>query len=224
MRLLCAIAILLLIGSAEEEVSTMLDSVQWLGHAGIRITGEKVVYIDPYDIKGGDAADLILVTHDHFDHYSPDDIAKIRGEQTILVVPSSMEIEAEGRVERLSPGDSTNIEGIRIRAVPAYNPHKRFHPREKGYVGYVFTMEGITYYHAGDTDLIPEMEEIDADVAFLPIGGTYTMDAAEAARAAALIGPRVAVPIHWGKIVGAAPDAEAFRKACACEVRILPLP
>lgn len=206
---------------APEEGPDMLAHVHWLGHASIKITGEKVIYVDPYEIKGGEKADLILITHGHSDHLSPDDIAKIRGEQTIFVLPASTKHNLKGRVELMKPGDEITLAGVKIRAVPAYNTKKKFHPHEQGNVGYVFTAGGVTYYHAGDTDLIPEMEGIEADVAFLPVGGTYTMDAAEAGRAAALIKPKVAVPIHWGSIVGSAEDARLFQEKAGCEVRIL---
>ncbi len=206
---------------APEEGPDMLANVHWLGHASIKITGEKVIYVDPYEIKGGEEADLILITHGHSDHLSPSDIAKIRGEQTVFVLPTTTKHSLKGHIELMKPGDEITVAGVKIRTVPAYNLNKKFHPRDQGNVGYIFTTGGVTYYHAGDTDLIPEMEGIKVDVAFLPVGGTYTMDADEAARAAALIKPKVAVPIHWGKIVGSAQDARHFQEKAGCEVRIL---
>ncbi len=205
---------------ASEEIETMMEHVHWLGHAGIKITGETVVYVDPFKIQGGEPADLILITHDHFDHLSPEDIAKVRGEAAVVVAASAKH-ELPGEVIPIKPGEEQTVAGVHVRAVPAYNPEKRFHPKAQGHVGYVFTVGGVTYYHAGDTDLIPEMESVEADVAFLPVGGTYTMDAAQAAQAVDLIKPRLAVPIHWGEIVGSEEDALAFKESCRCEVRIL---
>lgn len=206
---------------APEEEPDMLANVHWLGHASVKITGEKVIYVDPYEIEGGEKADLILITHGHSDHLSPDDIAKVRGEQTTFVIPASTKHGLKGHIELMKPGDEITVAGVKIRAIPAYNLKKRFHPHEQGSVGYIFTAGGITYYHAGDTDLIPEMEGLKVDVAFLPVGGTYTMDAEEAARATAVIKPTVAVPIHWGNIVGSAQDAQRFQEKASCEVRIL---
>jgi len=199
----------------------ILANVTWLGHAAVRIGGKQVIYIDPYELKDGPVADIILVTHDHFDHLSAVDIAKIQGAQTIIVIPEGYQGKVKGHVQPVRPGEKITVSGVEVQAVPAYNIGKTFHPREKGYVGYVLKAEGITYYHAGDTDHIPEMKTIRTDVAFLPVGGTYTMTATEAARATQDIQPKVAVPIHWGSIVGARQDAEAFKKAAHCPVSIL---
>ena len=196
------------------------SSVHWLGHACIKITGGKVIYIDPYELKGGEPADIILVTHGHYDHLSLADIKKIQTEDTIIVAPEAAASGLEGEVKPVRPGDEVLVEDVPIRAVPSYNIGKRFHPKDAGYVGYVFTVDGVTYYHAGDSDRIPEMKEIEADVAFLPVGGTYTMTAEEAARAVKDIGAGVAVPIHWGSIIGQKKDAEILKSLCECEVWI----
>jgi L-ascorbate metabolism protein UlaG (beta-lactamase superfamily) len=198
----------------------MLKSVHWLGHAAVQIAGSKVVYVDPFRIQTSKTADLILITHDHHDHLSPDDIKKIQGPQTVIITPVNV-TGLSGIIKKIKPGDSLDVSGIRIRAVPAYNLNKPFHPKEKGNVGYVFTTDGVTYYHAGDTDFIPEMKGIQPDVAFLPVGGTYTMTPEEAAKAAEAIGPKIAVPIHWGSIVGSIKDAEDFKRLCVCPVKIL---
>ena len=161
------------------------------------------------------------MTHGHYDHLSPGDIEKIRGDKTILVLPEASAEGMGGNIKKVRPGDKLSVEDVDIRVVPSYNIGKRFHPKEADYVGYIFTVGGITYYHAGDTDHIPEMKDIEADVMFLPVGGTYTMNAEEAARAVKDIGPKVAVPIHWGSIVGSKKDAERFMALCDCEVRIL---
>ncbi len=200
----------------------MLENVHWLGHASIKITGKKVVYIDPYQIAGGEKADIILITHDHYDHLSMEDIEKIRSNETVIVVPASASEAIEGEVKTMNPGDRLNLEDVEIQAVPAYNIDKQFHPREASHLGYIVKIDGVAYYHAGDTDFIPEMDGIDADVAFLPVGGTYTMNAEEAARAAKALGIKIVVPIHWGAIVGSQTDAEQFGQMCDCDVRILP--
>jgi|YelNatPaOPRAMG01_1025707.scaffolds.fasta_scaffold00270_5 L-ascorbate metabolism protein UlaG (beta-lactamase superfamily) len=204
-----------------KEEKNMLESIHWLGHASIKITGSKTIYVDPFQISGGEPADLILITHDHYDHCSPDDIKKIQAKHTVLVAPSSAAKQLSGNVKTIKPGESITVEGIEIQAVPAYNLKAPFHPKEKGYVGYIFRLDGTSYYHPGDTDFIPEMKNIHVDVAFLPIGGKYTMNAEEASKAAEAIQPKLAIPIHWGSIVGSQKDAEKFRDLCQCKVEIL---
>lgn len=200
----------------------MLSQVHWLGHAGIKITGSRVIYVDPYQIRTPEPADLILITHDHYDHYSPDDIERIRKKETVIVAPFLIPGKNGPRVETIAVGEQIEIEGVIVQAVSSYNIGKRFHPQQKGNVGYVFRSDDVTYYHAGDTDYIPEMKAIRADVVFLPVGGTYTMNPQEAAKAASDIGPRVAVPIHWGSVVGSRDDADLFARICkACQVQIL---
>lgn len=199
----------------------MLENVHWLGHACIRISGKKIIYVDPFQIQGGETADIILITHGHYDHLSKDDIRKIQGEHTIFVVPSASAGDVSGNVRSVDPGDELLVEDVEIRVVPAYNVGKQFHPKEAGHVGYLFKVEGITYYHSGDTDIIPEMKGLQPDVAFLPVGGTYTMTADEGAQAVKDIQPKVAVPMHWGSIVGSKKDAERFQSLCDCEVKIL---
>lgn len=199
----------------------MLKNVHWLGHACIKVSGSKIVYVDPYQIEGGETADIILITHDHYDHLSEEDIRKIQDEKTVIVVPAAASGKVEGNIKTVERGETVTVEGVKIKAVPAYNIGKRFHPKEKSHVGYVFEMDGVTYYHAGDTDHIPEMRNIRPDVAFLPVGGTYTMNAEEAAQAAKDIQAGVTVPMHWGSIVGSRRDAETFERLCECDVAIL---
>ena len=213
---------------SNQEVSAMMERVHWLGHAGVLIAGTKsVVVVDPYEIGGIEGicgrktADVILVTHGHQDHLSAGDIGKIRGEKTVLVVPKGCEAGLKGNVRTVKPGDRITVGDVEVEAVPAYNIGKRFHPKEKGFVGYVFRVDGVRYFHAGDTDAVPEIRSVTADVAFLPVVGTYTMTAAEAAGLANQIRPKVAVPIHWGSIVGSREDAETFKKLCKCEVQLL---
>lgn len=184
--------------------------VEWLGHASFRINGEKTIYIDPYEIKSTIIADIILITHDHFDHCSIDDIKKVSDQSTKIYAPESCNIPGMVTVK---PGESHHIGKIVIETVPAYNTGKKFHPQNKGYVGYIVTIDGQRIYHAGDTDLIPEMKNIKADIVLLPIGGTYTMDAKEAALAANIINPKYAVPMHYGSIVGSIDDADVFENS-----------
>jgi len=202
--------------------------IVWLGNAAFRISDTLTVYIDPYEIGGGPTADLVLITHDHYDHCSREDVKKISGSQTTIVAPPSC-IKKLGSLggERIpiKPGERLEVKGAIIEAIPAYNVHparKNFHPREKDYVGYILELSGVRVYHAGDTDLIPEMEELEVDVALLPVSGTYVMDAEEAAKAAEIIRPKVAIPMHYGSVAGSKRDAEKFKDMVkACEVVIL---
>ncbi len=195
--------------------------IKWLGHAGFKINKDKVIYIDPYHIDGIEEADLILITHEHYDHCSPDDVKKIIKEDTIIIGPKDAVDKLSGNTIAIKPGDRKEVDDIIIDVVPAYNIGKKFHPKEKGGVGYVLTINDKKIYHAGDTDLIPEMEKLAVDVAILPVGGEYTMNAEEAASAANKIKPKIAIPMHYGSIIGSEEDAEEFREKCDCEVRIL---
>lgn len=200
--------------------------LEWLGHAAVRITADRVIYIDPYNINSNEKADIILITHGHYDHCSIDDIQKIAKPETVIVATTDCSSKFSGKVEvadvkLISPGKSLDIQGIKIEAVPAYNPKKSFHPKDNEWVGYIIEVNGKRIYHAGDTDIIPEMKNIKADVAMLPIGGNYTMTAEEAAEAANQINPKLAIPIHFGDIVGTKADAEKFKALCHCEAKIL---
>lgn len=204
----------------------MLENAKWLGHAGIKITGDKTIYIDPYQISTTERADLILITHSHFDHCSPEDMKKVLELSTIIV--TTADAAKQLSVKRISneikvvkPGDKITVSGVQIEAVPAYNPKKKFHPKTEGWVGYIVTVNGVRYYHAGDTDHIPEMNSLKVDVAFMPVGGTYTMTAAEAAEAVNTFKPKLAVPMHFGSVVGGLKDAEEFKKLCKVPVEIL---
>ncbi len=202
----------------------MIENIHWLGHASFRIDADEGVkiYIDPFKLGSGlPQADIILVTHDHFDHCSPEDIDKIASKDTVIIGPSCIADKLPHPVTALSPGEKTAVKGIIIETVPAYNPAKNFHPKANGYLGFIITTGGKRIYHAGDTDFIPEMKSIKADIALLPIGGTYTMTAEEAAQAADLINPAIAVPMHYGSIAGSVQDAEKFKKLCKCKTVIL---
>jgi len=199
-----------------------MENIHWLGHASFKITGDKIIYIDPYQISDNEKADIILITHTHYDHLSLEDIQKIRKEDTAILAPADAR-EKLTNFYAIKPNEFLTIKGIKIQTVAAYNLDKQFHPQEKQWVGYVIDVNGKRIYHAGDTDLIPEMEELeDIDVAILPVGGTYTMDVTEAVQAVHIIEPRVAIPMHYGKIVGTKNDAEKFKELSDSRVEILP--
>jgi L-ascorbate metabolism protein UlaG (beta-lactamase superfamily) len=198
----------------------MQEKIFWLGHAGIRIEGEQIIYIDPWKVAGEPRADLILISHSHHDHFSPGDIKKLRKPETTVVGPADVTAQLTGNVRTMAPGDAVTVGAVTIAAVPAYNPRKPYHPEANGWLGFILTVDGKRIYFAGDTDLIPAMKDIRADIAILPVGGTYTMTAAEAAEAATLINPALAIPIHWGDIVGTRADAEKFRRLAKVPVEI----
>ncbi|MBN1548250.1 MAG: MBL fold metallo-hydrolase [Syntrophaceae bacterium] len=197
--------------------------ISWLGHSSVKIKGNKVIYIDPWKIDAKEKADLILVSHSHSDHFSPGDIKKIYKNTTVVMGPEVCVSSLGGDVRSLKAGAEVTIDDVTVQAVPAYNINKSFHPRESGGLGFVIGMDGQTIYYGGDTDRIPEMDTIRADVVILPVGGIYTMTADEAAEAVNLIKPRTAIPIHFGDIVGSIKDAERFEKLCRVPVTILPV-
>jgi L-ascorbate metabolism protein UlaG (beta-lactamase superfamily) len=184
--------------------------VRRLNHDCFRFEGGGVVvYTDPFKVQGAaHDADLVLVSHEHFDHCSPDDLAKVAKAGTVIVAAASCRGKIPGDVRYVKAGDSLEEKAVKVRAVPAYNVDKKFHPKAAGHVGYVFTLDGTTVYFAGDTDLIPEMADVKADVALLPVSGTYVMTAREAVDAATRIGAKVVVPMHYGDIIGTAKDAK----------------
>jgi len=199
----------------------MLETIKWLGHASFKIKSHKVIYIDPYQINETETADIVLITHEHFDHYSPDDLKKIQGEKTIIVTTPTTGEKISGNVKTIKAGEVINIEGIEIKAVPSYNTNKEFHPKNSDKVGFIVTIDGKSVYHAGDTDVIPEMEDIKADIALLPVSGTYVMTAEEAVKAAEMIKAKYVIPMHYGSIVGSKTDAETFKKLYAGETVIM---
>jgi L-ascorbate metabolism protein UlaG (beta-lactamase superfamily) len=202
----------------------MAENIFWLGHDSFRLTGEKVVYIDPWKLAlDAVKADVILVTHEHRDHFSPDDIAKISQSGTVVVAPQSVAAKGGMPVTVVKPGDKITANGVSIEVVPAYNPNKKFHPKNSGHVGYVVTLNGKRIYHAGDTDLIPEMTQIKCDIALLPVSGTYVMTAVEAIEAVHTLQPALAIPMHYGDadVVGTRADAEEFKRLARVPVEIL---
>lgn len=195
--------------------------IEWLGHASFKLAGKKVIYIDPFQIPEGEPADIILITHPHHDHCSVDDVKKIVKLDTVIIAPIDCQSKiAEGKFhyaefKNVVPGDKISIYGYHISAVPAYNVNKHFHNKSDEWVGYVVSDGNKSIYHAGDTDFIQEMASIKTDVAMLPVGGTYTMNAREAAQATFAMKPKVAIPMHYGSIVGKPEDAEVFAKSVA---------
>jgi L-ascorbate metabolism protein UlaG (beta-lactamase superfamily) len=212
----------------------LIEALDWLGHSGFRLrAGRATIYVDPYRVSAGaPKADMILVTHGHYDHFSPQDVELLSHERTWLVAPAAVAERVSGNVVSIAPGEMLEdelVRGVAVAAVAAYNTSKRdpdgnvFHSPGTGFVGYDLNVRGERLYHAGDTDVIPEMDSVaGVDVALLPVSGTYVMTALEAAEAARRIAPRVAVPMHWGEHIGTREDAEAFARAAPVEVRILP--
>lgn len=197
--------------------------IVWLGHDSFRIDADKIVYFDPYQISPGAKADLILVTHEHFDHCSPGDIAKIQKPETVIVTEKDSAKKLKGNVKVVRPGQTIDADEIKIEAVPAYNTDKTFHPKENGWLGFIAEIEGVRVYHAGDTDFIPEMNQFEVDIALLPVSGTYVMTAVEAIEAALAIRPKLAIPMHYGAIVGGEQDAKDFKVALEGKVEVLVL-
>ena len=204
-------------------IEDILKKIVWLGHDGFRIDASKTVYIDPYQISDGPEADLILITHEHFDHCSPDDVAKVQHSGSVIVTEKDSATKLSGDVRVVKVGETLSIDNVKIEAVPAYNTNKEFHPKSNGWLGFIVEVDGVKVYHAGDTDFIPEMKDFKTDIALLPVSGTYVMTAEEAVDAALAINPKVAIPMHYGAIVGGGQDAENFKTALEgkVEVRIL---
>lgn len=194
------------------------DQIQINEHSSIRIGGTKAVYFDPFKVgTEPHDADVICFTHSHYDHFEPESVARVRRPDTVFVAPADMEeqlkdLADEGRRHLLAPGDRLELDGLTITAVPAFNALKPFHPRRHHWLGYLLEMDGVCYYVAGDTDAVKELRTIKCDVALVPVGGTYTMTAKEAAGLINEIRPQAAIPTHYGSIVGAPEDGETFRR------------
>lgn len=195
-------------------------------HASVRLeTNAGIIYFDPFSIKSsvGDA-DYIFVTHSHFDHFSPENIEKVANENTVFVIPKSMLAEMNGidkeRVIALSPSDKCTLGGLVVEAVPAYNTNKPMHRAEYGWLGYVVTVDGQRVYVCGDTDATNEGESVKCDIAFIPVGGTYTMDAREAADFTNKMKPGMAVPYHYGSIVGDISCGDVFESLVSDSIKV----
>jgi len=196
----------------------MLDRFTWFRQAAMRYAGDGItVYLDPWGTSPEDPkADLILITHAHFDHLQPHEIERLSSDDTKVVAPHDVAKELSGDVTAVGPGESHEVAGVRFETVPAYNTAEErldMHPKANGWVGYVLELDGHRYYHAGDTDALPELESLKTDVAMVPIGGTYTMDYREAAGFVKAMQPGVAVPMHYGFVVCSPSHADLFRKA-----------
>lgn len=207
--------------------------ITWLGHDSFKISNGKTLYIDPYKIKTEGKADILLISHEHFDHLSMDDMKKVVSGDTSIVAASqcadTVKTIGAKEIKIVKPGENVDVQGITIEAVAAYNINKinpdtkkPFHPKEDNKVGFVVTINNVKIYHAGDTDAIKEMKNIQTDIALLPVSGTYVMTAEEAVEAVRMIKPKIAIPMHYGTIVGSEKDAEKFKQLVReCEVKIL---
>ena len=193
--------------------------IEVIHHASIKLTGDKVIYFDPYKIEEElHDADYIFITHDHYDHYDPESIEKVRKETTKIIVPYCLKDKEHHLL--VDGYRYYGIDDIKFTTVPSYNTNKDFHPREKYYVGYNVLLEDKYYYIMGDTDRTPEAEMVKTDICFVPIGGTYTMDATEAAECINAMKPKVAIPIHYGMITGNLDMAKEFADKVDKDIKV----
>ena len=206
--------------------------ISWLGHDGFRIKNSKTVYVDPYVTEAAEKADILLITHEHFDHCSRGVINRIVSPETTIITTALVKRQLSGtkvrEIRSAKPGQKILVNDVSVETVPAYNlnkfrsPCEPFHSKQEEMLGFIVTINGVRIYHAGDTDSIPEMEGLSVDIACFPVSGTYVMTAEEAAEAARRVRPKIAIPMHYGSIVGDQRDAEKFKKLASCEVHILP--
>lgn len=207
--------------------------IKWLGHDSFSLVGNVTIMVDPFKMAKKEKADLVLISHNHFDHLSVGDIKNISTKDTSIVAAKECIEMIKGFDFKekigISPGEEKTVKGIKIKSIPAYNitkinpdTKKPFHPKEDNKVGFLFELNGTTIYHTGDTDLIPEMSDLKPDIALVPVSGTYVMTAQEAAKAVEKIKPKIAIPMHYGVIVGSEKDAHEFKQLVkSCEVQIL---
>ena len=203
----------------------MLEKIEVLCHSSIKINKGLVIYFDPFKIdKEYHDADIIFITHSHYDHYSEEDINKVKKEDTQIVAPLDLLDNlltlgfTKDSITLVKPNENYTVKGLSFMTIPAYNTNKNFHPKANNWVGYLVTIDNITYYIAGDTDITTENKQVKCDVAFVPVGGTYTMDNKEAAKLINEIKPKVAIPIHYGKIIGNISDGQNFAKLINKEI------
>ena len=201
----------------------MLENIEVLYHSSIRINKEKTIYIDPFKIdRNYNDADIVFITHDH---YSEEDIDKVINENTTIIIPDELLTKLlrkginKNAIITVEPNKNYMVQGIKFETISAYNTNKTFHPKENGWVGYIIIINGIRYYIAGDTDITEENKQVKCDVAFVPVGGTYTMDFKEAASLINEIKPKIAIPIHYGSIVGTEQDAIDFIRLLHPEIK-----
>ena len=204
----------------------MLENIEVLYHSSIRINKEKTIYIDPFKIdRNYNDADIVFITHDHYDHYSEEDIDKVINENTTIIIPEELLTKLlrkginKNAIITVEPNEKYMVQGIKFETIPAYNTNKTFHPKKNGWVGYIIIINGIRYYIAGDTDITEENKQVKCDVAFVPVGGTYAMDFKEAASLINEIKPKIAIPIHYGSIVGTEQDAIDFIRLLHPEIK-----
>ena len=205
----------------------MLENIEVLCHSCIKFNKGEVIYFDPFKIeKNYNDADAIFITHDHYDHYSEENIDKVVKKGTIIVAPEDLltkllkkGFERDNMV-LVTPNQKYTVKGIEFQTIPAYNVNKQFHPKANEWVGYVLKIDGVTYYIAGDTDITEENKKVKCDVAFVPVGGTFTMDYKEAAELINEIKPKIAVPTHYGSIVGEKSDGVSFSKLVSPEIEV----
>lgn len=204
----------------------MLENIEVLYHSSIRINKEKTIYIDPFKIdRNYNDADIVFITHDHYDHYSEEDIDKVINENTTIIIPEELLTKLlrkginKNAIITVEPNEKYMVQGIKFETIPAYNTNKTFHPKKNGWVGYIIIINGIRYYIAGDTDITEENKQVKCDVAFVSVGGTYTMDFKEAASLINEIKPKIAIPIHYGSIVGTEQDAIDFIRLLHPEIK-----
>lgn len=197
----------------------MVENIKCLGHSSVKLNSNKIIYIDPYNIKESNHdADIILITHSHYDHFSINDIDRIKKNDTIIVITEDIYNEVlelrfkENNIIKVLPGNTYTIDNIKFSTIPSYNINKQFHPLNNNWVGYLIEIDNIKYYVTGDTDLIDEAKKVKCDILFVPIGGTYTMDYNEASILTNIIKPKIVIPIHYGSIVGNKIDADKFKE------------
>lgn len=211
-----------------KNIEALAESIQWFGQSSVKIQcSGKTIYIDPFVIKVADKADVIFITHPHFDHFSEEDLKKVSSPDTTIFCPNELVDKSKNlgftKVYGVAPGFESEWKGISIKAVPAYNIVKNDkHPKDKKWVGYVLTLNNVKLYHTGDTERIPEMKDINCDIILLPLGQTYTMNAVDDAVNAVLdTNASVAIPIHFGMYEGKAEDAEKFEKLLEGRVEVI---
>ncbi len=210
------------------EIDALLSRITVNEQSSIRIGTDKVIYFDPFRIKDAPHdADYIFITHAHYDHFSPEDIAKVRKADTAFICPESMQDDIkgldviDGYIIPLIPGGALTTPDFEVLTVPAYNTNKKYHPKANGWLGYIVTIDGVRLYVAGDTDVTDEAKAVECDIAMLPIGGTYTMTAQEAKELVKILSPAAAIPTHYGTVVGKPSDYDTFADGLDCAVKKL---
>jgi len=202
----------------------MSANIKWFGHDTFKIEGRNIsIYTDPFKLSIRDRADIVLVSHSHYDHCSPTDIEMIMKKNTVLITTNDCAPNLKGDVRSLKPGDSITVNSVEVKAVSAYNINKTFHPKSNNWLGFIFIIDGVKYYFTGDTDFIPEMKNLvneNIDVAFIPVSGTFVMDVNEAVKATLVIKPKIAIPMHYGSIVGSDKDAKSYAEKLKGKIEI----